>query len=125
MRILNIVFVIVFIVSAALQYNDPDPYIWMPIYLFGAWVCWEAYHLRFKTGYYLTGWIVYGGYAAWLFFDQYGVLNWFNQHDAESIVRTMKADRPWIEETREFGGLLLLILAFTANWIWWRIKKIG
>lgn len=32
-RIFAIVMALVFIVFAALQYNDPDPYIWIPIYL--------------------------------------------------------------------------------------------
>jgi flagellar biogenesis protein FliO len=30
----------------------------------------------------------------------------------------MKATKPWIEETREFFGLLILIVALIANMIW-------
>ncbi|MFN2440746.1 MAG: hypothetical protein ABR503_16195, partial [Chitinophagaceae bacterium] len=37
---------------------------------------------------------------------------------AENIVQSMKATKPWIEETREFFGLLILIVAFIANMIW-------
>jgi hypothetical protein len=29
----------------------------------------------------------------------------------------MKATKPWIEETREFGGLLMIILVATVNLI--------
>jgi hypothetical protein len=27
----------------------------------------------------------------------------------------MKAEKPWIEETREFGGLLILMAVFALN----------
>ncbi len=123
MRILNIFFIVLFVFSAALQYNDPDPYVWVPIYLYGAYICYQSLSGIFKPLFYVAGWLVYGLYAAWLFFDRSGVLTWINQHHAESIVSTMKADKPWIEETREFGGLLLLIIALAINWMWWRFKK--
>ncbi len=123
MRILNIFFIALFVFSAALQYNDPDPYVWVPIYLYGAYICYQSLSGIFKPRFYVAGWLVYGLYAAWLFFDRSGVLTWINQHHAESIVSTMKADKPWIEETREFGGLLLLIIALAINWVWWRFKR--
>jgi len=33
-RLFAIVMALVFLVFAGLQYNDPDPYIWIPIYLY-------------------------------------------------------------------------------------------
>lgn len=33
MALANRVFVVFFVVAAALQFNDPDPYIWIPVYL--------------------------------------------------------------------------------------------
>jgi len=33
----------------------------------------------------------------------------------------MKATKPWIEETREFGGLLILIVVLLINMAW--LKK--
>lgn len=103
-------------ISAALQYNDPDPYIWMPIYLFGAWLCWSYYKEKYYTKAYLSGILVYTVYAVYLFFDKYGVLNWYNEHAAENIVMSMKATKPWIEETREFGGLLILIVVLAVDY---------
>jgi Transmembrane family 220, helix len=47
MKIFNILFCILFIISAALQYNDPDPYVWMPIYLYGAALCWLAFRGKY------------------------------------------------------------------------------
>ena len=118
MKIFNIVFIILFVLSAALQYNDPDPYIWAPIYLYGAYLCYRAINKKYNPVLYIIGLVVYLGYAIYLFFDKQGVLSWAKEHDAENIVQTMKATKPWIEETREFGGLLILIIVLVINMIW-------
>jgi hypothetical protein len=119
-KVFNIIFIILFIISAFLQYNDPDPYIWIPLYLFGAYLCFEALKRRYRPGLYIAGFLVYIGYALYLFFDKNGVLTWAQEHDAENIAATMKATKPWIEETREFGGLLILIIALIVNAVWLR-----
>ena len=118
MRLLNIFFILLFVLSAALQLNDPDPYIWMPIYLYGAFLCVQALRKKYYPSLYIAGLIVYAGYAIYLFFDKTGVLNWATEHEAENIVQSMKASKPWIEETREFIGLLLLMIALVANLVW-------
>jgi len=121
MKIFNIIFIIIFIFSAALQYNDPDPYIWVPIYLYGAYLCYQAIYKKYNLILYIIGLVIYIGYAVYLFFDKQGVLSWFGEHNAESITQTMKATKPWIEETREFGGLLILIVVLLINMAW--LKK--
>jgi hypothetical protein len=107
MRIINVVFIILFLLSAALQYNDPDPYIWMPIYLYGALLCFLALKGRYNTVLYVIGLVIYVGFAIFLFIDEDGVLAWAQEHDAENIAQSMKATKPWIEQTREFFGLLI------------------
>lgn len=123
MKVFNIIFAVLFVVAAALQYNDPDPYIWIPLYLYGAFLCFMAFKNKFNTTLCLTGIIVYISYAVYLFFDKTGVLNWANEHNAENIAQSMKAARPWIEETREFFGLLILIGALLTNLLWTRQNK--
>ena len=122
MKILNIIFIIVFILSAALQYNDPDPYIWVPIYLYGAYLCYQAFNKKYNPVLYIIGLVIYLGYAIYLFFDKQGVLSWAGEHNAESITQTMKATKPCIEETREFGGLLILIVGLVINMVWLKKK---
>jgi len=124
MKVLNIVFVLIFILSAALQYNDPDPYLWIPIYLYGAFLCYLAFKNKYNSTLYIIGLAFYIGYAVYLFFDKQGVLSWANEHDAESITQTMKATKPWIEETREFGGLLILLVALVINMVWFRKRGV-
>jgi Ca2+/Na+ antiporter len=117
LQIFNYIFAFLFLVSAGLQYNDPDPYLWMPIYLFGAVLCFLAARGRFYPKAYLAGMVLYGVYAVFLLFSKDGVVDWLNDHDAENIAQTMKATKPWIEDTREFFGLLILILALLINFL--------
>ena len=120
MKVFNIIFIILFIVSAALQYNDPDPYVWIPIYLYAALLCYWATRKKYKRSLYMVGLAVYIAYAIYLFFNKTGVLNWIKEHQAENIVQTMKATKPWIEETREFFGLLIVIVVLIINIVWLR-----
>ena len=117
MRIFNGLFCLLFVVSAGLQYNDPDPYVWMPIYLYGAVLCFLALRGRYYPKAYIIGMVVYALYAVYLFFDRNGVLSWASEHEAENIAQTMKASQPWIEETREFFGLLILVVVLGINWV--------
>jgi hypothetical protein len=120
MKAFNIIFIILFLISAVLQYNDPDPYVWVPIYLFGAYLCFQAISRKYNPFLYVIGLVVYLGYALYLFFDKQGVVSWAGEHNAENIVQSMKAAKPWIEETREFGGLLILIIVLLINMFWLR-----
>jgi phage-related holin len=117
MKIFNLIFCILFILFAALQYNDPDPYIWMPIYLYAAVLCWLAFKGRYYRGALLGGIAVYLAYAVYLFFADDGVLDWITKHNAANIAGTMKAEKPWIEETREFFGLVILIVVLLIDLI--------
>ena len=99
MKIVNLIFVIIFLLFAGLQYNDPDPYIWIPVYLYGAILCWLAFMNRYFPKAYIAGISIYLLYAVYLIFTKNGVLDWFNEHHAESLVQTMKAEKPWIEDT--------------------------
>ena len=117
MKVFNIIFSVLFVISAVLQYNDPDPYLWIPLYLYGAWLCFKAFRNQFNIKLYWIGLAVYLSYAVFLFFDKTGVLSWANEHGAENIAQSMKAAKPWIEETREFFGLLILVGALLTNMI--------
>ena len=123
MKTFNIIFCILFIISATLQYNDPDPYLWIPIYLYGAFMCFKAYNGVYYPKGYLAGMVAFLIYGTFLFFDKYGVLSWLNEHEAENIAQSMKASTPWIEETREFFGLLILCAVLLINYTSFRRKR--
>lgn len=123
MKTFNIIFIILFVISAGLQYNDPDPYIWIPIYLFSAYLCYMAFRKKYSPVLYIVALSVFSVYALYLLFDTTGVLNWLNEHEAENIAQSMKATKPWIEETREFFGLLIVIIVLLINTIWLRRNR--
>ena len=122
MKIFNLLFCVLFLISAGLQYNDPDPYIWIPIYLYGAVLCWLAFRNQYYPKAYITGILIFSGYALYFFFADNGVLDWMQKHNAENIAASMKASTPWIEETREFFGLVILILVLTVNLLYAKRK---
>ena len=100
---------ILFAAFAALQWNDPDPWVWMAIYGSSAFLCWNFHQGRFlKTAVRISMGVCIL-YGAFLIFDKDGVVSWISEHRAESIVQTMKAEKPWIEKTREFGGLAIVV----------------
>ena len=122
MKIFNLIFAFLFVVFAALQYNDPDPYLWVPIYLYAAVLCWMASRNRFYPKAYLTGIALYALYAVYKIFDQNGLIDWISVHHAENIAETMKAEKPWVEESREFFGLVILIAVLAVDW-WYATRK--
>jgi hypothetical protein len=122
LKFFNIFFCIVFILFAAVQYNDPDPYVWMPLYLYTAVLCWLAFRNKFFPGAYLLGIAVYAAYAIYKFFDQNGVWEWITKHHEANIASTMKAEQPWIEETREFFGLVILIVVLLIEYLYAKRK---
>jgi hypothetical protein len=118
MRAFNILFIILFILFACLQYNDPDPYIWIPIYLYAAFLCYLAMKKKYNPLLYFIGITAYVSYGLYLFFDKSGELSWATEHNSESLIETMKAEKPWIEATREFGGLMIVIIVLLINLFW-------
>jgi hypothetical protein len=123
MKYLNIIFIALFILFAAVQYNDPDPWLWMALYLYGAALCFFAARKKNYRTLNFLGIGVYSLYAVYLFFSESGVWSWITEHDSENIAHSMQATRPWIEKTREFFGLVILLLILGLNMIW--LKKQG
>jgi hypothetical protein len=122
MKIFNLISCILFILFAGLQYNDPDPYVWMPIYLYAAVLCWLAFRNKYFPFAYLLGITIYTVYAIYKFVDENGVWDWITLHHAENIAGEMKSTQPWIEETREFFGLVILIVVLLINYFYAKRK---
>ena len=124
MKLFNLIFCFIFTGFAVLQYNDPDPYIWVPLYMYTAILCWLAFRGRYFRVAYLAGILVYAVYAGYKFFDENGVWDWITKHHEENIAATMKATKPWIEETREFFGLVMLIVVLLINYFYSKRKAV-
>jgi len=105
MRILNFLFAVMFLIFAFLQINDPDPIIWILIYGLMAIVCvmaiFEFYPRKILVG--LA--IVYLLYSIYYF---PGVKIWLIQDNKSQLFDNVaKMEHPFIEESREFLGLMI------------------
>lgn len=118
MKFFNIFFCVVFILFAVVQYNDPDPYLWVPIYLYPAILCFLKFIQKpIPSIAYWAGFLVFGVYAIYKMFDTNGIIDWIQFHNASNIASTMKAETPWIEESREFFGLVIILIVLGINFL--------
>jgi Ca2+/Na+ antiporter len=108
MKYLSIFFAVMFIAFAALQVNDPDPVLWILIYgimsVVSVMAIFEYYNRKLMIG---LG-ILYIVYLVILF---PGVSEWLQQDDKSVLFDdVMKMEHLYIEESREFLGLLICLL---------------
>lgn len=114
MKILCWVIAVLFVAFAWVQYNDPDPLIWMLVYgavaVVYALAALDKPHRKLALGVCIgtVGWALTYVPAFW---------DWI-QMGAPSIVETMKAEKPYVELTREFLGLVLAAAA--SGWLAFR-----
>lgn len=107
-KILNIVFFVLFVLFAIVQLNDPDPVHWFLIY--------GAVSLTFLLANYIKipkqiiwlfvlGLLIYASIHIAYFFD------WIKIDHKEEIFGEMVYEKPYLEGTREFLGLIIAALA--------------
>ena len=113
---LNILFFLSFLGFAYVNLNDGDWYLWVPIYLSAAICCGLVALGRFYPIVYLVLIAFYLVYAILLLFQKDGVHDWFVKYRRPSLVEKMQADKPYIEKTREFFGLLIIAGALLINY---------
>lgn len=117
MKLFNYIMGGLFVLSAALQYNDPDPYVWIPIYGVAALLAYMNIIGRFDKFSHLGVLVACVIFSITLLFKRDGVIAWINEHEAESLVQSMKATKPWVENAREFGGLMIISVCAIINLI--------
>lgn len=106
--VVNIFLALVFILFAIVQLNDPDPAIWFSIYLLTGVLCAASIFRRIP----LT--LLYGFGLLILFYAAMHLefaMEWMLSEDKSEIFGEMQEDIYYLEGTREFLGLLIVILA--------------
>ncbi len=103
MKILSYTLTFLFVVFAALQYNDVDPLIWISIYLAVAALSASAYLRPLPAWAYGAAALLFLAGTAYMWPDRF-----------EGVGSKMQADQPWIEEAREALGLLVCGLSMTT-----------
>lgn len=107
MKFLNSFLTLIFLLFAIVQYNDPDPWGWITLYLFVAVICGFAIFRRYHRYVIIGGLVICFVWMATLIPD---FIHWVKM-GMPTITASMKAEAPHIELTREFLGLVVCISA--------------
>lgn len=121
MKVFNIVFAILFLLFAYVQVNDPDPILWIVIYLNMTAICTVAVFRKLPGVWlYLTA----GAYFVYACFLIPGSWEWFQSPDRSLLFDDIaKMQYPYIEETREFLGLVICLLVLLVLFLLGRRKN--
>lgn len=118
MRVVKIVLSLMFLAFAAWQINDPDPILWIIVYGAMMVVSIMTIFERYPTGIMI---VMAAGYLVLSiqYFD--GFAEWLGSADRSLLFDDIaKMDHLYIEEAREFMGLLInivaLVLYFFLDW---------
>ncbi len=106
-KIFNIILCILFIIFALLQLNDPDGILWFAIYFIVAIIC---LYSNFKPIPKLLLIIAIIALLAYAVFHFSLFIDYLNTENKEEIFGEMVYDKPYLEGTREFIGLLIAAL---------------
>lgn len=103
MKIFNLVLTALFLLFAAVQINDVDPWLWVTWYAFLALLTGLAAFKRLPS---LLVWVGLSICVTSLIrlFPEFQ--EWYND-GMPSIVESMKAETPYVEFVREFLGLVI------------------
>lgn len=118
MQVLCYFMAVLFLISAILQYNDPDPAMWMLIYLVATVFSVLTPHRKMSSFLYLGVIAICLVWIAIISPDMWGHIGF------GEMFEEMKATKPLVEIGREVGGLLII-----AIWMgvagWYNRKKYG
>jgi hypothetical protein len=108
MRIVNFLLAIMFLVFAFVQVNDPDPVIWILIYgimaVFSIMAIFEFYPKKFLIAVLVL-------YVLYSFVYIPGVAEWLRQGNKAALFDNVaKMENLYIEESREYLGLLICVI---------------
>lgn len=106
----NYILAVAFAVFAILQFNDPDPWQWILIYGAVAMLSLSTVGGQYRRQLLLAAALscILGA----LYYSP-AVVDWLSNYQLSDIVQEMSPEKPFIEEARECGGLLIAAGALT------------
>ncbi|MBT1688914.1 transmembrane 220 family protein [Dawidia soli] len=108
MRILNFVLAVMFLIFAFLQVNDPDPVLWILVYGVMAVFCVMAMFAYYPRK------VLWGALIAALAYSVIyfpGVQEWWQTSEHSALFDNVaKMEHLYIEESREFLGLMICVI---------------
>lgn len=120
MHITNYILTILFLFFAAVQYNDPDPIIWILIYTYASLMCLLAAKGKYYKAFLLAGIVVS---FVWSMTLVASILVALNGYGAGPIFSLSMVKNREVEEARESLGLLIVFSVLV--WKYVEAKKVG
>lgn len=114
MKFLNVVFTLIFLLFAYLQLNDPDPVLWVSIYGAVAIVLFLRVVGWYRRSVLIVVMVAIGAYSLMLSPDVY---EWMMSSNKADLVGPMTDDKPYIEGSREFLGILIAEAALASQFL--------
>jgi hypothetical protein len=117
MRYLFMLLFVMFSGFIFLQYNDPDPLLWMALYGYIAVLLALGIFNIYNKFLIAAGLLIYFAGAIYLFPS---VIEWLTKENGKNFMQSMNNEKMYIEETRECAGLLIcfactLLLIYPAR----------
>jgi hypothetical protein len=121
MKIVNLVLAVMFLAFAFVQINDPDPVLWILIYGSMAVICiMAAFNYYQKIAMYFLA----AAFAVYAFILIPGMREWLAQDNRAVLFDDIaKMQHPYIEESREFLGLMICLIVLVIQIIRARAYK--
>lgn len=120
MRITNFILSFMFLLFAVVQYNDPDPLIWISIYMYAAILCFLAGTGRYYKSFILAGVVVS---FVWALTLAASILVAVKNYGTESIVSLSMVKNNEVEEAREALGLVIVSIVLFWKYFEKHTKK--
>lgn len=118
-KALYILFGITLLAFAGLQFNDPDPLIWISFYVICALV---PLFLVANKFYYPVFWFAVIICCIEIVQSAPGAYQYFLHRTEEPLMQSMNPAKPYIEECREFLGVLIALGLVVASTLMARAK---
>ena len=103
-RIIHLICAVLFFVFAVIQLNDPDPIQWFMLYFLVSVLFIYSNYKRIPRNILLVLVLAYLAYSG-LYFSYF--MDWIQIEHKEEIFGKMVYEKPYLEGTREFLGLLI------------------
>lgn len=112
MKIINVILAVLFALFAFFQLNDPDSLSWVVLYLYVAIISAMAAFGRYNLALILPGIAIFVVYFVYLIPSVFEFVS-----SGEDLMNRMDAEKMYIEQTREAGGLLIGLLALIFHFV--------
>ena len=113
-KIIDATLAVLFFLFTAVQFNDPDPLLWIAIYGIVGLVSIGAFFGKYHQYTLISLLLII---TVWSLLLLPNVFTWLSTSALGELAGEMMSDKPYIEGTREFGGLLIADLALIYHWL--------